>query len=146
MAGLGEVADNLAWVREAARLRDYIDETLQCDVDGYCAACGVHAETETHRLSCRLVPLFAARDGWLAEEMVRAHDEAWRQERLRGTPSYIHANLGPSALFNIDPASYAMWRGEIAPLGSTTLTTNPIIPAGEVWAFRPSDFALPPKK
>ncbi len=149
MAGLGEVADNLAWVREAARLREYIDETLQCDVEGYCASCGVHAESESHRLSCRLVSLYATREGWQAEEIVRAHDEALRQERIGNTRSPMGEwaqRQEPSSLFGIDPTTFSRWAGEVVLLGSSTVTTNPIVPAGEVWAFRPSDFALPPKK
>lgn len=86
-AGLDEVADNLAFAREAVRLRVNVTEMLECDVDGCCAACGVHAESEAHRLPCRLVPLFATKEGWAAEEVERAHDEALRTERLRVPPT-----------------------------------------------------------
>lgn len=88
-AGLDELADNLAFAREAVRLRADVTEMLECDTEGYCAACGVHAESESHRLSCRLVPLFATKEGWVAEEIERAHDEALRQERLRGDRATI---------------------------------------------------------
>lgn len=111
MAGLGELADNLAFAREAVRLRADLVEMLECDTEGYCGACGVHAESESHRLSCRLVPLFATREGWAVEEVERAHGEALRQERMRSTPSPLGEwAQREGTLFNIDPsAELARW-------------------------------------
>ena len=87
MAGLGEVADNLEFAREAVRLRKDLIEMLECDTEVYCAACGVHAESESHRMSCRLVALFATQDGWWSAEIERAHGEALRQEQMRARPT-----------------------------------------------------------
>jgi hypothetical protein len=83
MAGRDDVADAWAFVTEAVRLREWLIEHLECDVEGYCAACGVHSSSEPHRLSCRLVPLLATQPGWSVAEFDRAWDAAVREQILR---------------------------------------------------------------
>jgi hypothetical protein len=125
MAGLKEVADNLEFAREAVRLRKDLIEMLERDAEGYCAACGVDAELESHQMSCRLVPLFATQDGWSAVEIERAHDEALRQELLRTTPSPLGewVQQQPGQLFGLDPATWRL---------NDVVTGAPHTPAGRL--------------
>lgn len=136
-AGLDELADNLEWALEAVRLRVVVTEMLECNVEGYCAACGVHAESESHRMSCRLLPLFATKKGWAAEELERAHGEALRQSRLRAAPQRVEA------VFGVDATSYAVWRGDGRPIPQTPagrIAVSDFVKNGAVIGFRPSDF------
>lgn len=74
-AGLDELADNLAFAREAVKVRERIMEDLTCDVDGCCTGCGVFSYA-AHRKSCRLWGLLNSDPAWLPAEIERAHKEA----------------------------------------------------------------------
>lgn len=124
MAGLGELADNLEFAREAVRVREYIIERLESDVEGYCVSCGVHAESESHRMSCRLVAVFATQDGWQLAEIERAHGEALRQSQLRREP-----------LFRVDPAS--LEAGVTYAGSGSRLTVSPGVLAAYNREYRP---------
>ena len=105
MAGLGEVADNLAWVKAATALCAYITETLESDTDDCCAACGAMAGYTAHNRGCSLLPLFETRPGWAEAQVEVAHEEALRMEQQRRVPSALGrwAQGQPGEMFTINP-------------------------------------------
>jgi hypothetical protein len=122
MAGRDDVADAWAFVTEAVRLREWLIEHLECDVEGYCAACGVHSSSEPHRLSCRLVPVLATQPGWSEAEFERAWDAALRQSRLRAPAR------------RIDPA--LLEAGVTRVLSNTSIEVSEHMKDGAVYVFQ----------
>ena len=108
-AGLDELADNLAFAREAVRLRAWLPLNLQ-DSDGDCRGCGEYFD-RAHLRTCGVVPMLATQSGWLEAERNRAHAEAIRENEWLHQPA---AQLAPGV----------------------TVASSPLVPNGEVWAYQ----------
>ena len=77
MAGIGAVADNLEFAREAVKVKASITNALAMRWgDGCCEGCGVYSATQAHLPGCRFAALFASDPAWTRKQINLAHAEA----------------------------------------------------------------------
>ena len=103
-AGLDELADNLAFAREAVKLRTVLTVALE----SYCD-CGDGGRVGVHDRDCSSVPLLALQPGWDWAEHENAVDAAHNIEmRRRAARLGEWAQRQPGRLFGLDAATWGL--------------------------------------
>ena len=88
-AGLDDVADNLAFAREAVKVRATILKAVTFIGESFdaCISCGVSGDNGVpHDRDCSMLPLLSTQPEFWPNQIGLAHESALLAERQRATP------------------------------------------------------------